>query len=248
MQALMLAAGMGKRLAKYTQNNAKCMVEVAGERLIDRAINSIIKSGIKRFIIVIGYEGENLKKYLLSKYENQLELIFIFNKDFSTTNNIYSFYLAKDYLLRDDTVLLESDLIFENSLIEKLVNFKAQDVAVIAKHESWMDGTCVLLKDRNTIDSFIPKKELDANNLSKYYKTVNIYKFSKEFLKNKYLPALESHMKEYGLNEYYEIPLKLLCKQPDVELKGFLMNGILWYEIDNAQDLEVANSLFSNKN
>ena len=98
MQALILAAGLGKRLAKYTKNNTKCMVEVAGKKLIDHAIASIKKADIKKLVIVTGYKADNLKNYVVENYKGQLDLVFIENKDYAKTNNIYSFYLAKDEL------------------------------------------------------------------------------------------------------------------------------------------------------
>ena len=110
MQALMLAAGMGKRLKQFTDNNTKCMVEVAGKKLIDRAIEAVKTARLKKFVLVTGYEGENLKKYILDSYSDSgIEFEFIYNKDYATSNNIYSFYLAKERMLEDDTVLLESD-------------------------------------------------------------------------------------------------------------------------------------------
>ena len=244
MQALMLAAGMGKRLAKYTSNNTKCMVEVAGEKLIDRAIDALKIAGIKRFVLVIGYKGENLKKYILEKHEGEMEFVFIENKDYATTNNIYSFYLARKELVKDDTILLESDVIFEKDLIKKMVEYRLSDIAAVAKYESWMDGTCVTVDDHDIL-SFVEKKNMVNSELDKYYKTVNIYKFSVPFVRDIYLPFLEAYMKAYGMNSYYETTLKVLCMLPDFKLKAFYMRDIDWYEIDDAQDLSIANALFA---
>lgn len=241
----MLAAGMGKRLAKYTQNNTKCMVEVAGQKLIDRAIESLQIAGIKRFVIVIGYKGENLKKYILENHKGEMEFVFIENKDYATTNNIYSFYLARKELVKDDTILLESDVIYEKDLIKKMVEYKHQNIAAVAKYESWMDGTCVEADDDHNITSFIEKKDMVNSKLDRYYKTVNIYKFSVSFVRDIYLPFLEAYMKAYGMNSYYETTLKVLCMLKDFPVKAFYMREIDWYEIDDAQDLSIANALFT---
>ena len=245
MQALMLAAGMGKRLAKYTQNNTKCMVEVAGQKLIDRAIESLKIAGIKRFVIVIGYKGENLKKYILENHKGEMDFVFIENKDYATTNNIYSFYLAKDELIKDDTILMESDVIYEPDLIKKMVEYKHQNIAAVAKYESWMDGTVVEADDDHNITSFIEKKDMDNNKLDRYFKTVNIYKFSVPFVRDVYIPFLEAYMKAYGMNSYYETTLKVLCMLKDFPVKAFYMRDIDWYEIDDAQDLSIATALFT---
>lgn len=246
MQALMLAAGLGKRLAKYTKDNTKCMVEVAGEKLIDRAITAIKKAGITRFVIVTGYKGDNLRKYILDNYEGQLDFVFIDNKDYATTNNIYSFYLAKEELKKDDVILLESDIIFDEDLIKDVLESEDKDIVTVAKYESWMDGTCVTLDENNCIKKFIEKARFLYEFIDKYYKTVNIYKFSKEFVNNIYIPFLEAYMKMYGLNCYYETPLKYICKLPEISFKAFTMDNRPWYEIDDAQDLDIATVLFSN--
>lgn len=245
MQALMLAAGMGKRLAKYTKNNTKCMVEVAGKKLIDHAINAIKKAGIKRFVIVLGYKGDNLKNYILSNHKDELDFVFIDNEVYSTTNNIYSFYLAKDELAKDDTILLESDLIFDENLIKEMCETKEKNVVAVAKYESWMDGTCVTLNEDGTVHKFVEKQNMKSDQLDKYYKTVNVYKFDKDFVTGTYIPFLEAYMKIQGLNSYYETSLKYICQLPGMEFKAFTMDERPWYEIDDAQDLDIANVLFS---
>lgn len=246
MQALMLAAGMGRRLGKFTNNNTKCMVEVAGEKLIDRAIDAIRMANIKKFILVIGYEGENLKKYILEKYSDcGIEFVFIDNKDYATSNNIYSFYMAKEYLEQDDTIMLESDLIYDKSVIKKVVDCEDKDVAVVAKYESWMDGTVVTCDENRNIVEFIEKADMDIGLTEKYYKTVNIYKFSPMFSKGTYIPFLEAYMKAYGLNNYYETVLKVVSHLSKTSLKAFYMGDMPWYEIDDAQDLDIASIMFS---
>lgn len=132
MQAVMLAAGMGKRLKKYTNDNTKCMLEVAGKKLIDRATESIKKAKIKRFVLVIGYKGEELRRYIEDKYvSSDIEFVFIENQDYATTNNIYSLWLARNEMSNDDTILLESDLIFEDKVTSDMV--KNSDKNLIVK-------------------------------------------------------------------------------------------------------------------
>lgn len=244
MQAVMLAAGMGKRLAKFTKNNTKCMVEVADKKLIDHAIDVLLKVGIHRFVIVTGYQGENLKKYVLENYKDKMEIVFVDNKDYATTNNIYSFYLAKDELTKDDTILLESDLIYDYRIVKGLLDNEAKNVAAVAKYKSWMDGTCVTIEENGDIHSFVGKENFDFLHPDNYYKTVNIYKFSKEFLENVYFPFLEAYMKAYGLDSYYETTLKLVCKLPNDKIKAFEIGSLPWYEIDDEQDLTIANIIF----
>lgn len=246
MQAIMLAAGKGSRLGKYTKNNTKCMLEVHGKTLLERAIDALLLAGIKDFIIVLGYKGENVKKYIREKgLDKKINIIYVDNDVYDTTNNIYSLYLAKDYLIKDDTILLESDLIYDVSIVKKLVDSKYDSAAVIAKYEEWMDGTVVTLNDEGFINSFIERKNFEYKNADNYYKTVNIYKFSKEFSERFYLPFLESYIKAYGNNDYYELVLKVISGLKDVKLHGFKLTGEDWYEIDDAQDYDIVNAIFA---
>lgn len=244
MQGLMLAAGMGKRLGKYTQGNTKCMLEVAGETLIERAVNALKSAGIHRLIMVVGYKSENLKNFIKQKIKD-MEIIFIDNDNYDKSNNIYSLYLAKDWLEKDDTIMLESDLIFEDRMIQELVANKNKDVALVAKYEQWMDGTVVTIDNKNRITEFIEKKDFRFDRIDEYYKTVNIYKLSKEFSKNQYIPFLEAYMKAYGINEYYELALKAIAHLSRSTLKALPIGDIKWYEIDDAQDYDIVNCLFS---
>lgn len=244
MQGLMLAAGMGKRLGKYTQGNTKCMLEVAGETLIERAVNALKSAGIHKLIMVVGYKSENLKNFIKQKIKD-MEIIFIDNDNYDKSNNIYSLYLAKDWLEKDDTIMLESDLIFEDRMIQELVANKNKDVALVAKYEQWMDGTVVTIDSKNRITEFIEKKDFRFDRIDEYYKTVNIYKLSKEFSKNQYIPFLEAYMKAYGINEYYELALKAIAHLSRSTLKALPIGDIKWYEIDDAQDYDIVNCLFS---
>lgn len=246
MQAIMLAAGKGSRLGKYTKNNTKCMLNVHGKTLLERAVDSLLEADIRDFIIVLGYKGENVKEYIEEKeLDKKINIIYINNDVYDTTNNIYSLYLAKDYLIKDDTILLESDLIYDTSIVKKLVDSKYESAAVVAKYEEWMDGTVVTLNNDDTISSFVEKKDFDYNDVNKYYKTVNIYKFSKEFSKRFYLPFLESYIKAYGNNDYYELVLKVISGLKEAELHGLQLNGEDWYEIDDCQDYDIAKAIFA---
>ena len=123
MQAIILAAGMGRRLGELTQNNTKCMLEVNGIRLIDRYLIQLAKYNLDRIIIVVGYEGQKLIDYIQANYPDR-NIEFVNNPIYDKTNNIYSLALAKEYLCNDDTILMESDLIVEDAIIDKLVNHR----------------------------------------------------------------------------------------------------------------------------
>ena len=244
MQAIILAAGMGRRLGTLTNDNTKCMIKVNGETLIDRLLVQLSSLNLNKVIIVIGYEGNKLKTYLENKY-NTLNLEYVENPIYDRTNNIYSLALAKDKLQQDDTLLIESDLIFEDSIFPKIMNHPYPNIALVDKYETWMDGTMVRLDDDDNIVNFIPKKAFKYSDIEFYYKTVNIYKFSKEFSQTHYVPFLEAYTKALGNNEYYEQVLRVITLLDNVDLKALPLSGEKWYEIDDIQDLNNAETIFA---
>lgn len=244
MQAVILAAGMGKRLKELTQNSTKCMVKVNGQTLIERMLSQIESRDFSRIVIVVGYEGQKLIDYI-STLNVKKPIVYVENPIYDKTNNIYSLSLAKDYLCEEDTMLFESDLIFEDSIIDVLLDDPRDTLALVDKYESWMDGTCVKIADDDSIEAFVPGKKFKFNEIKSYYKTVNIYKFSKHFSQTHYVPFLEAYTKALGDNEYYEQVLRVITMLDDPEIKAKRLNGQIWYEIDDIQDLDIATSMFT---
>lgn len=243
MQAIILAAGMGKRLGELTKNNTKCMVEVDGVRLIERALRILDRKNLNRIILVVGYQHENLMAFVNS-LGIQTQIGFIINEVYDKSNNIFSLSLAKEQMIEDDTLLLESDLIFEERLIDMLLEDKRDSLALVDKFESWMDSTCIVVDQDDNITDFIPGKLLQYREKEQYYKTVNIYKFGADFSKNVYVPFLETYAKVMGNNEYYEAVIKLILLLDKNTMKAKRLQGELWYEIDDIQDLDIAQTLF----
>ena len=244
MQAIILAAGMGKRLKELTQNNTKCMVKVNGVSLIDRMLHQIERKKLSKIVIVVGYEGKKLIDYIRT-LNIKTPITYVENPIYDKTNNIYSLALAKEYLCQDDTLLFESDLIFEDEVIDLLIDDSRETLALVDKYESWMDGTCVKLADDDSIEAFVPGKKFKYAEIKDYYKTVNIYKFSKHFSETHYVPFLDAYQAALGENEYYEQVLRVIAMLDTPMIKAKRLNGQKWYEIDDIQDLDIAESIFT---
>lgn len=243
MQAVILAAGMGKRLKELTSEATKCMVKVNGVAIIDRMLGYLDKLGLSRIVVVVGYEGEKLRAYI-DALAVSTPITYVDNDIYYKTNNIYSLYLAKDYLLEEDTLLLESDLVFEEAVLKKIAEHPYPSLVLVDKFESWMDGTVVTLDEHDGIKAFVAKREFDFDKTDAYYKTVNIYKFSRTFSQLYYVPFLEIYCKAMGTNEYYEQVLKVITFMEDPQIKAVKLTGEKWYEIDDVQDLDIAETIF----
>ena len=252
MQAIILAAGMGRRLGEYTKNQTKCMVPVNGVRLIDRVLGQLSKLQLQRVIIVTGYKGKELREHIESlplfpSQKKGLKVEFVENPIYDKTNNIYSLSLVKDQLQEDDTLLIESDLILSDRLFEMILENPYPNLDLVAKNQTWMDGTMVRIDADDNIVNFISKDAFDYNDVSSYYKTVNVYKFDKQFLREKYVPFLDAYTKAVGLNEYYENVLRIISLLSGHELKALPIGNEKWYEIDDKQDLDIAEALFADE-
>jgi histidinol-phosphate/aromatic aminotransferase/cobyric acid decarboxylase-like protein/choline kinase len=245
MQAIILAAGMGRRLGELTKENTKCMVPVNGVRLIDRLLTQLSQLQLNRVIIVVGYQGQKLIDYIGHRYDGRLNIVYAENPIYDKTNNIYSLSMVKDQLQEDDTLLIESDLIFSDRLFSMILENPYPNLALVAKYESWMDGTMVRLDEDQYIVNFISKEAFDYADVDSYFKTVNIYKFSREFLQQQYVPFLDAYTKAVGNNEYYENVLRIISLLNSHHMKALPIGNERWYEIDDKQDLDIAEALFA---
>ena len=167
------------------------------------------------------------------------------NKDYASTNNIYSLWLAKDHI-KNDVILLEGDIIFKKELLVPLFNSNDSSLVLVAKYNKAIPGTVITVNEKtNKIKSFIGSKDQEKteNYFADKYKTINIYLFKKHFFEKYFMPGLERHMADYGKNDYYEVALESLVLS-GVEMYAHLIKDIKWYEIDNYTDLKIASSVF----
>lgn len=243
MQAIILAAGMGKRLKELTHNNTKCMVKVNGVTLIDRLLHQLDGVNLSKIVIVTGYEGQKLIDYI-DTLDIKTPIKYVNNPIYDKTNNIYSLSLAKNYMREEDSLLFESDIIFEDRVLHELIDDPRETLALVDEYKPWMDGTCMRLDDKDRIIDFISGKKFDFTNTTGCYKTVNIYKFSKHFIEKQYIPFLDAYQSALGNNEYYEQVLRVITMLDGAEIEGKRLQGEKWYEIDDEQDLDIAETLF----
>lgn len=245
MQAIILAAGMGRRLGSYTKENTKCMVPVNGVRLIDRVLTQLSALHLRRVLMVVGYKGKELIHHIGERYADSLKIEYVENPIYDRTNNIYSLSLVKEQMQEDDTLLIESDLIFSDRLFSMILADERPNIALVAKYETWMDGTMVRIDGDGNIVNFVPKKAFNYQEVDSYYKTVNIYKFSKTFSQTQYVPFLDAYCKALGNNEYYEQVLRVITLLDKTNLKALDIGNEKWYEIDDVQDLDIAETIFA---
>jgi len=237
---------MGERLGGLTSVNTKCMIKVNGEVLIERVLGQLTRFPLEKIVLVIGFGGQKLRSFVGDVW-NGVSVEYVENEIYDKTNNIYSLWLARKYLEEDDTLLLESDLIFEDSVVEKIIADPYPNLAAVASYESWMDGTVVTISEDRRILNLIAKKSFQFEDVKSYYKTVNIYKFSREFSISHFNPFLDAYTKAVGKNECYEQVLRIIALLEEPNIKVLPIGDSKWYEIDDVLDLDVAEVLFAEK-
>ena len=243
-KAILLAAGVGDRLQPFTQEFPKCLVPVNGVPIIVNALTHLSAVGVTEAVIVVGHHKEKLYERFGDTFED-MKITYIESKDFASTNNIYSLWLARDHL-DEDVFLLEADVFFESALLEKMLEHESGSLAAVSQHQPWMSGAVVSLSKSGNIQALMDAREQGPDfDYSKVYKTVNIYLFQKEFLRRYFLPHLEAYIASGDVNEYYEVILHAMAHRVDRQLGAVQCDDTRWYEIDDENDRLAAEYLFS---
>ncbi len=218
-------------MSPLTNSVPKCLTEVNGQPILQLLVKGLLDNGFKRLIIVVGHLEHCIRSFL-SKYEGDLTIEFVTNPIYKTTNNIYSLWLAKEKI-QEATLLIESDLILDYSLLESLLY---PDKIAISPMQPWMDGTVVSLDSQNKVSAFCMANDDRADSL---FKTVNIYGLSQLSWK-KVFEQIERYISNGRVNEYYEKVFKEMVANGSLSLEAVFFDPERWYEIDTIEDLKNA--------
>jgi histidinol-phosphate/aromatic aminotransferase/cobyric acid decarboxylase-like protein/CTP:molybdopterin cytidylyltransferase MocA len=245
MKAIILTAGYGRRMRPLSNQTHKTLLNVAGRTIIERIIDGLVDNGITDIAIVTGYRKDQLTAFLTSNFPD-VRFTFVHNARYDETNNIYSLALAFEELeVDDDVVLIESDLVYEPSVIRRLLDSPRENVALVDRFQRGMDGTVVTLQG-DVISNVIPPhlQGMDFD-FSDKFKTLNIYKFSKEFCNTVFKQLLTYYAKVIDDNCYYELILGILIYMQRETIHAALIEGEEWAEVDDPNDLRVAEFKFN---
>ena len=245
MKAIILAAGYGNRMRPLTDIAHKTLLTVAGKTILGRIIDGLYDNHITDIVVVTGYRDKELVAYLSEHYAH-CSISYVHNERYRETNNIYSMALAFEQTTIDsDIILIESDLIYEPSVIKRILHSEKPNVALVDKYASGMDGTVVKVEN-GIITSVIPPHLQDSNfDFSDKYKTLNIYKFSQEFCNSVFKKLLTYYAKVINDNCYYELILGILIYMQQETIYAEILRDEQWAEVDDPNDLHVAEFMFN---
>jgi len=243
LPAVILAAGKGQRLGDLTDTTPKPMVEVAGCKIIDNLIDQLIKFGTDRIVVVTGYLHDTLAAHL-QKYATRTEIIIIENIDYATTNNIYSLWLAREYLT-NGFFLFEADVFLEEEITRQLLLSKEENIILVGKFTELMNGTVVSLSaDLSITGMYLKRHQTSDFKFTDKYKTINFYRIGQDFAQNYFVQELNNHIERGDLNSYYELIIQEALKR-NFQFRGLAANNLKWWEIDTPEDLKYCEGLFN---
>lgn len=134
MRAIILAAGMASRLRPLTDNTPKCLLKIGERSLLQRSIDALTSNDIKEIVIVTGYLHNQIEDFVKQQYPS-LDVTFIHNGVYDSTNNIYSLWLARPKADGEEILLLDSDLLYDPEIITRILNTKAENILTLIRHD-----------------------------------------------------------------------------------------------------------------
>ena len=237
MQALILADSKKMGLSELVNNNASCMVQINGISIIEKMLRQLDEiDDITKIILVVGYQKKVLIEFVYG-FCLKTDIVIIENNLYGSAEKLNSVFLAKDYLLMDDTVVLNSQLVLGEGLLESVLKSEEECVVVVDSYKSWMTGRSVSIDENAFIISIEQENSFNEKTLLDIYQMVGICKFNREFIKKYYVPSLEAIISVLGDNLEYSAPLNVIAMSKNVHIKALSVNEILWREINNVEDV-----------
>ena len=234
MKALILAAGAGTRLAPMTKCLPKCLVEVNGTPILLNQIESLHRCGITDITVVSGYLSDVLSTYVIGKYP---EITILENEDYAATNNMYSAYLARETMAGEAFLMMNADVFFDASVIRDLLDCPHPN-AVTVDVGRYMDESMKVSEREGKLTAISktipPEQALGCS--------IDVYKFSADAAREFFSKCSDYIEAKHDRRLWSEVALHDIFAQ--VEFHACPLRG-RWMEIDNAEDLFAAQTLFA---
>ncbi|MGZ5443160.1 MAG: aminotransferase class I/II-fold pyridoxal phosphate-dependent enzyme [Thermoanaerobaculia bacterium] len=243
-QAVILAAGLGSRLRPRTHHIPKPLVDVLGTPILINALRHLQAVGVERVVLVTGHLGAELRATIGDRFED-MEIVYVHSDVYGSTNNIYSLWLAREYL--DRTILLiEGDVFFRQSVLDRLLAYPGENVAALSPNDEAMQGTVAEVDPSGRIVRMIDEsQQVGGEATAEHFKTINMYLLQGDFLTGYFLPHLEAHIKSGGVQRYYESILIDMLPWNCHALRAAICPLDEWHEVDDEQDRTAAEYKFA---
>jgi histidinol-phosphate/aromatic aminotransferase/cobyric acid decarboxylase-like protein/choline kinase len=244
MKAVVLAAGAGARMRPLTRATHKSLLEAGGAPILTRMMDGLLGIGVTEIVVVTGYLREQVEEFLRARYAGA-PLRFVHNPRFASTNNIVSLALAfEQSALDDDWALIECDVLFAPEMLRLLLDPEPGNLALVDHYRPGMDGTVVSL-DRGVVTQvYPPHLQTEDFDYRDKYKTVNIYRFERDFCRSTFQPLLSCYAHAIDAGSYYELVLGMLINMGRQRVRAVVVDSRQWAEVDDPNDLAASRFRF----
>ena len=244
-QAVILAAGYARRMQPLSDHCHKALLTIGGDTILGRIMENLSHVHVNHVTVVTGYRAQDIEDFLRANYP-LVTFRFLLNSRYRETNNIVSLSLAFENMDFDrDVILVECDLLFDQSLMVKLLDHPGRNVALVDRYRTGMDGTVVEIRD-GWIDDVYPGAEQGADfTYENKFKTLNIYRFDKDFCRTTFGPLLHTYSNSIDSSSYYEVVLGMLINIRKHRIGAAIVTGERWAEVDDPNDFAVAEFQFN---
>lgn len=244
MQAIILAAGRGRRMEPLSSVCHKALLKIGESTILGRAMDGLVKAGVAPITVVTGYRRDDITQFIADNY-SEVPVRFVHNERYDVTNNIVSLALALESLTYEkDVILVECDLLFEPHVIADLIRHPGKNVALVDYYRTGMDGTVIAAEDGYVSRVFPTTSQGIDFSYHDKLKTLNIYRFDKIFCQNTLRPILGAYADHVDPNCYYELVLSMLVNIPEHRISVQIVRESDWVEVDDPNDLTVARFSF----
>ena len=235
MKAIILAAGTASRLRPLTLHTPKCLLKVGERTLLQRSMDALIKAGIREFCIVTGYLHDQIEDFVKQTYGESIDVCFIHNKDYETTNNIYSLWLARPKADGEEVLLLDSDLLYDGQIVKRVLADSHENVLTLICHELGEEEMKVVMNE----DGAITEISKTCNPALAAGESLGIERMGKAYTTALY-KELEIMMNQEHLeNTFYELAfLRLIAKGTTFSVLD--VTDLFSCELDTIEDFENA--------
>ncbi|GBD91297.1 bifunctional IPC transferase and DIPP synthase [bacterium BMS3Abin04] len=235
MKCVILAAGIASRLRPLTNDTPKCLLEIGNKTILGRTLDNLLDNGINDFVIVTGYLESKIKEFVSKNY-SALNIEFIYNEKYDSTNNIYSLWLCKESVRSSDILLLDSDIIFDRRIIPLLLKSSYENcLAVRLTAETNEEEMKVAITGENEIKNI--SKKIDLNEADG--ESIGIEKFNNRFVNELYIILDRMILEEGKSNVFYEAAFEKAMENGN-SIYAVDLGSYRCVEVDTAEDIEHA--------
>lgn len=232
VKAIILSAGVGRRLEGAMGGLPKSLIDLGGETMIEKQIDILNKYGISKIAVIVGYMKDKIKEKLGDR------VTYFFNPFFETTNNVTSLWFANDFLQDEDVIIINGDIIIEPSIMQDLLENEGEICVLVDIGKYNELGYKIKVKD-NFVDFM--GMHIDKSEVAGEY--AGISKVSKQTLPL-LVKKLEDFMMRKEFGTWYETAYVELIKD-GVKISFVDTNRRSWLEIDTPDDIEKAKQYFN---